>query len=98
MTLAAHKCLWENLGILHRDISIGNILLYRNGESEEAAGLLIDFDFSINENAKGKEVKGGADNRTWTVSDEFKHSDQTGHGLLSGNTAICCHRGNGQLP
>ncbi|KIL55421.1 hypothetical protein M378DRAFT_17957 [Amanita muscaria Koide BX008] len=44
--LAAHKYLWENLQILHRDISIGNILLYRAEEGQEANGLLIDFDFS----------------------------------------------------
>jgi hypothetical protein len=44
--LQAHKYLCETLKILHGDISIGNILLYRPDESVEASGLLIDFDFA----------------------------------------------------
>jgi hypothetical protein len=44
--LAAHQYLCETLHILHQDISIGNILLYRAEEGQEATGLLIDFDFS----------------------------------------------------
>ena len=48
--LAAHQYLCETLHILHRDISIGNILLYRAEEDQEATGLLIDFDFSTSFN------------------------------------------------
>jgi hypothetical protein len=44
--LAAHKYLCEKLKILHCDISIGNILLYRPNDNSEATGLLIDFDFA----------------------------------------------------
>ena len=44
--MAAHKYLWEKLGILHGDISIGNILL-RRVEGQGATGLLIDFDSAI---------------------------------------------------
>ena len=43
----AHKYLCEKLNILHRDISIGNILLYRVDEDQEVTGLLVDFDFSM---------------------------------------------------
>lgn len=44
--LAAHQYLCETVHILHRDISIGNILLYRANGDQEAHGLLNDFDFS----------------------------------------------------
>jgi len=48
----AHQYLCETLHILHRDISIGNILLYRPQEGQEATGLLVDFDFSASFNPK----------------------------------------------
>jgi hypothetical protein len=38
--------LFNDHGILHRDISLNNILLYRAKEDETADGLLIDFDYS----------------------------------------------------
>ena len=44
---SAHQYLCETLHILHRDISIGNILLYRAEEGQEATGLLVDFDFAM---------------------------------------------------
>jgi Fungal protein kinase len=44
--LAAHKYLCEKLKVLHCDISVGNILLYRPDDNSEATGLLIDFDFA----------------------------------------------------
>jgi hypothetical protein len=42
----AHKYLCETLKILHCDISVGNVLLYRPDENKEANGLLVDFDFA----------------------------------------------------
>jgi Ser/Thr protein kinase RdoA (MazF antagonist) len=45
--LEALKYLWEKLRILHGDISVGNILLCRVEEDQEAVGLLIDFDSAI---------------------------------------------------
>jgi Fungal protein kinase len=36
----------DDLRLLHRDISIGNILLSRPVGREDAVGLLIDFDYS----------------------------------------------------
>jgi hypothetical protein len=38
--------LFNDHGILHRDISLNNLLLYRPKEDENADGLLIDFDYS----------------------------------------------------
>jgi|SRR5882762_3111665 len=38
--------LFNDHGILHRDISLNNILLYRAKEDQAADGLLIDFDYS----------------------------------------------------
>jgi serine/threonine protein kinase len=45
---AAHKSLCEDLRILHRDISLSNLLLTRRTSStEHAVGLLIDFDYAL---------------------------------------------------
>ena len=54
----AHKYLCETLKILHCDISIGNILLYRPDENKEANGLLVDFDFAktIKDNTSGDDA------------------------------------------
>lgn len=42
----AHQILFNNHGILHRDVSLNNILLYRAKKDETADGLLIDLDYS----------------------------------------------------
>jgi hypothetical protein len=42
----AHKTLFNDYGILHRDISLNNILLNRHNVDGAADGLLIDFDYS----------------------------------------------------
>jgi hypothetical protein len=42
----AHQMLFNDHGILHRDISLNNILLYRLKDDESGDGLLIDFDYS----------------------------------------------------
>lgn len=42
----AHQKLFNDHGILHRDISLNNILLYRPKADDIADGLLIDFDYS----------------------------------------------------
>jgi serine/threonine protein kinase len=44
--ILAHKTLFNDYGILHRDISLNNILLHRAKEDGPADGLLIDFDYS----------------------------------------------------
>lgn len=47
--LAAHKIAWEEYGILHRDVSVGNILICEvdDGSPElKAIGLLIDWDLA----------------------------------------------------
>ena len=41
--IAAHRAAWE-IGILHRDLSPGNIMIVENVEKEGAEGLLIDWD------------------------------------------------------
>lgn len=43
---SAHRILFNEHGILHRDISLNNLLLYRPKEDEDADGVLIDFDYS----------------------------------------------------
>ena len=47
--IIVHRYLYNDLGILHRDISLNNILLRRGtgaDETDEAVGLLIDFDYA----------------------------------------------------
>ena len=44
--LLAHQKLFNEHGILHRDISLNNLLLYRPKVDDTANGLLIDFDYS----------------------------------------------------
>lgn len=41
-----HRYLYNELGILHRDISLNNILLKRAADADEAVGLLIDYDYA----------------------------------------------------
>jgi hypothetical protein len=43
---AAHKLIWNDLHILHQDISINNLLLRRLSSTELTTGLLIDFDYA----------------------------------------------------
>ena len=43
----AHHYLYNQLGILHCDLSPNNILLHRKDGESEAIGLLIDFDHSV---------------------------------------------------
>lgn len=42
----AHRDAWEKAGILHRDISIGNILIDATSEPAAPRGLLADWDLS----------------------------------------------------
>ena len=47
--LVAHKIAWEEYGILHRDVSVGNILIYEleDGSPErKVIGLLTDWDLA----------------------------------------------------
>ncbi|KAH9903247.1 hypothetical protein C8Q73DRAFT_673873 [Cubamyces lactineus] len=47
--LIAHKIAWEEYGILHRDVSVGNILIYEPEDSSlepTAIGLLSDWDLA----------------------------------------------------
>lgn len=41
----AHDILFNDYAILHRDISLNNILLFRPDSNTEAGGLLIDLDY-----------------------------------------------------
>jgi serine/threonine protein kinase len=46
--ISAHKALCEQCHILHRDISLNNLMLYEHGpEDSTRRGLLIDFDYSM---------------------------------------------------
>ena len=43
---AGHKLLWEKAGILHRDVSAGNILIVEKQGSRSFHGFIHDFDYS----------------------------------------------------
>lgn len=51
-----HAYLTNELRILHRDISIGNVMLNRRDGHENASGLLIDFDYSEGLEARTKDL------------------------------------------
>ncbi|GJJ09148.1 hypothetical protein Clacol_003370 [Clathrus columnatus] len=55
-TIEAHRAAYFNAGILHRDISSGNIMIYNNG------GLLIDWDLS---KSKDNGARGSERTGTW---------------------------------
>ena len=83
----AHKYLCETLKILHCDISVGNILLYRPDESKEANGLLVDFDFA-------KTIKPNKSSNPSDGDDEIQgiFSETNTQPTKTGKTASC---GNG---
>ena len=43
---AAHKAAYEQCDIIHRDVSVGNILIVENRDEHPFAGFLHDFDYS----------------------------------------------------
>lgn len=45
---------YEKLGRLHRDISLGNIILCRPEKGERRVGVLIDWEFSVRVGKNGK--------------------------------------------
>ncbi|RPD69692.1 hypothetical protein L226DRAFT_526400 [Lentinus tigrinus ALCF2SS1-7] len=45
-TLAGHRLAWEKAGLLHRDISLGNILIVVEPNKAGFVGFLHDFDYS----------------------------------------------------
>ena len=51
---AGHRHAWEKAGVLHRDISVGNILIDVNSPPDDPRGFLIDWDL-----CKYKEELGG---------------------------------------
>ncbi|KAI0915248.1 hypothetical protein AcV5_005414 [Taiwanofungus camphoratus] len=44
--VSAHHWVWQTVGVLHRDISVGNIMFYR-GENGCAIGVLCDWDLAM---------------------------------------------------
>ncbi|KAI0750186.1 hypothetical protein C8Q80DRAFT_1166504 [Daedaleopsis nitida] len=44
--MRAHKLAWEKGKLLHRDVSVGNILIVEKPESRPFSGFLHDFDYS----------------------------------------------------
>ncbi|KAJ2561470.1 hypothetical protein IW140_006568 [Coemansia sp. RSA 1813] len=45
--MEVHSAIRKQCNILHRDISINNILINRNGPGDRACGMLIDFDCAL---------------------------------------------------
>lgn len=66
---AAHKVLWENAKILHRNISVGNLFMVDGPENQclDFAGFLYDFDYGpmveLNPSAGGQGDLGIMDER-----------------------------------
>lgn len=66
--LLAHQDAFERCNILHRDISTGNILIYKKPNTGgEVEGLLIDWDLSQNVQRMGKAWRKGRMVRFTTV-------------------------------
>jgi Fungal protein kinase len=92
----AHKYLCETLKILHCDISVGNILLYRPDEDKEAKGLLVDFDFAKTiEGDKSSGDTGDADDALddndegGPIFGEIVNTQPTGTKSLGGVWTVC---------
>ncbi|KAI0666595.1 hypothetical protein C8Q78DRAFT_436711 [Trametes maxima] len=47
--IKGHRLLWEKAKILHRDVSVGNILIADDQEGKDFVGFLHDFDYSAME-------------------------------------------------
>ena len=55
----AHFEAWTKGHVLHRDISIGNIVLVKESGSDVRRGYLIDWDASIQADEEGRAVEPG---------------------------------------
>ena len=44
--ILGHRQAWEDAGVLHRDISVGNILIVDDPKEDEFVGFIHDFDYS----------------------------------------------------
>ena len=53
--ILGHRQAWEDAGVLHRDISVGNILIVDDPEEDEFVGFIHDFDYSSMTDAAPKE-------------------------------------------
>jgi len=59
-TLIAHRYLYDNLKILHCNLSVSNVLLNRKDDESEPVGLLIDYDYSESVGADDTHSFGGS--------------------------------------
>jgi len=67
-SISAHKEAYEVLGIIHRDVSAGNIMIIISSTKDDRRGLLNDWDLA----RKIKDVKaGGAKQHERTVCDLY---------------------------
>ncbi|KAI0634546.1 hypothetical protein C8Q77DRAFT_1073101 [Trametes polyzona] len=68
LALSTHRTAWEKAGILHRDVSVGNILLYdditENGE-ERVQVLLSDWDLAKTKEQLGRKATQRKRSGTW---------------------------------
>ncbi len=44
--VSGHRQAWELAGVLHRDVSVGNILIVEDPETGSFTGFIHDFDYS----------------------------------------------------
>ncbi|KAI0929585.1 hypothetical protein AcV7_005079 [Taiwanofungus camphoratus] len=78
--VSAHHWVWQTAGVLHRDISVGNIMFYRD-ENGCAIGILCDWDLAMFR--PSKEEFEEDDNEY----DENAHADNDGDILITARTA-----------
>ena len=65
--IKAHRSLFMDGKILHRDISLNNIIITDPKEADGFTGILIDMDLATSVNVSGKNVRSGAQKMTGTL-------------------------------
>ncbi|KAI0788303.1 hypothetical protein C8Q74DRAFT_672811 [Fomes fomentarius] len=83
--LKGHKLAWEVAGVLHRDVSIGNILITDEATTDGCHGFIHDFDYSSMESR----VPPGEDDEASSEDLDDRHKERLGTHYFIAYEILC---------